>query len=184
MSINTKLAAIMLGITLAPASLYYSDGILSNAIAGSSTEEMAVSASVAAVCNFAGSANTLAFGPYDPTSTNASTGVDLDASATFQARCTKGTTGIFTIDEGDNGTASATAPVRKVKYDATNLLTYQLYTNAGRTTVWSTGTSNDFDYVATTAAPTTFTVYGRIPKGQEDVTVGAYTDSVTITVSY
>jgi spore coat protein U-like protein len=63
-------------------------------------------------------------------------------------------------------------------------LDYALYQETGRTTNW--GNTPGTDTPAATIAPvlaTTLTVYGRVASGQ-NVAAGAYTDTVTATVTY
>jgi spore coat protein U-like protein len=65
----------------------------------------------------------------------------------------------------------------------TGRLGYDLYTNAGRSTVWGCTTTNDVDVTSTSSAANVMTVYGRIPAGQ-DVATGSYSDTVVVTVTF
>jgi spore coat protein U-like protein len=65
-----------------------------------------------------------------------------------------------------------------------DVLQYNLYRDASRTVIWgnlSGGTSVYYDYGLANNRDTTVTVYGRIPAGQ-DVSAGAYSDTVTIEI--
>ena len=139
--------------------------------AGTATSSFTVSASVTANCTIA--AGALAFGPYDPVSANAST--DLDQTSTITVACTKGSTGIVSLDNGVNFSGG-----RRMKAGA-NFLTYEMYSDSGRTTVWNA--SNTVSYTAASKASTGLTLYGRVAAGQ-DVPVGAYSDTVVATISF
>lgn len=146
--------------------------------AGSSTGTLSVTASVAQKC-IVGNA-TLAFGAYDPVVTNHAT--NLDQSTTITLTCTKGASGI-TLGFGSsaNAPAGCTAPQRCL-VSTGHYLNYQLYSNAGRSTVWTTAIAETVSGGVTT--PTVVTVYGRIPSAQ-DASIGAsYTDSVTATINF
>jgi spore coat protein U-like protein len=71
-----------------------------------------------------------------------------------------------------------------------DLLNYYLYTAAARTTVWGNGTSGTSTQtvnLSTTGWFRTVTrdlpVYGRIPASQ-NVSIGAYVDTLTVTITY
>jgi len=71
-----------------------------------------------------------------------------------------------------------------MKDATTDYLTYELYQETGRTTVWgTTGTALLSIGAAPSKAARTFTVYGRIPSGQ-DLPAGSYTDTVQATVNF
>lgn len=61
-------------------------------------------------------------------------------------------------------------------------LDYNLYTNNTHTTIWGDGTSGT-STVSATGLGATYTVYGQIPALQ-NVPVGSYSDTVTVTVTY
>jgi spore coat protein U-like protein len=65
-------------------------------------------------------------------------------------------------------------------------LGYNLYLDAARTTVWgdgSAGTSTVFIKNPRPNRPTEVTIFGRIPAAQ-DVSVGAYADTIIVTVEF
>lgn len=146
--------------------------------AGSASNTLSVTASVAKNCTIGSS--TLAFGSYDPVVTNLST--NLDQSSTITLTCTKAASGI-TLGFGNsaNAPAGCTAPQRCM-LSAGNYLNYQIYSDSGRTAVWTTAIAETVTGGVTT--PTNVTIYGRIPSAQ-DASVGAsYADSVTATVNF
>jgi spore coat protein U-like protein len=63
-----------------------------------------------------------------------------------------------------------------------NRLPYNLYTTASRTIVWGDGTSGTA-MLGGTAATASYPVYGRIPASQ-NVPVGVYADTITVTVNF
>ena len=66
----------------------------------------------------------------------------------------------------------------------TDLLTYELYTDSGRSTVWGSGAgAGQTIATAPNKNPRTFTVYGRVPAGQ-DVGAASYADTVVATINF
>jgi spore coat protein U-like protein len=85
-------------------------------------------------------------------------------------------------------TGHGTFPSRSLVFATTNILTYNMYTDTGRTIIWgdgSTGTSTVSDSYLLSLGSTTrnYTVYGRVPGGQIKP-AGTYTDIVTMTVTF
>ena len=144
----------------------------SNLEAATATSSFTVSASVSANCTI--SAGALAFGAYDPVVANAST--DLDQISTVTVACTKGSTGVVSLDNGVNASGST----RRMKSGA-NFLSYEMYNDSGRTVVWNA--TNTVSYTAASKASTGLTLYGRVAAGQ-DVPVGAYSDTVVATITF
>lgn len=66
-----------------------------------------------------------------------------------------------------------------------NVLYYNLYPDAANSQVWGDGTGATYQYVIdpTNVAVVVLTVYGTIPAGQ-DVGVGSYTDTITVTMNF
>jgi spore coat protein U domain-containing protein, fimbrial subunit CupE1/2/3/6 len=65
-------------------------------------------------------------------------------------------------------------------------LNYNLFSDSARTTAWGNGSNGASAFgitAASNAAERTFTVYGRVPKGQ-DVNVGSFTDTMQATVNF
>ena len=139
------------------------------------TANMAISASVAANCTI--SVTSVAFGAYDPLVANASAPKDANGSVTVT--CTKGSVPTVGLGLGSNPSGTT----RQMTAGAGNFLTYELYSASDYSTVWGTGTAA---YTATAAVnknPRTFTVYGRVPGGQ-DAATGTYGDTVLATVNF
>jgi spore coat protein U-like protein len=154
-------------------------------LAGTSpqTTNLAVSANVAGSCTITGT-TALAFGAYDPADVNFA--ANLDATGSVTVRCTRGTVASVNLGQGLNAAAGSTCvtPQRRMSDGGTERLGYALYQDAARSTVWGCDTTNDQSYTsAGPSAPTTLTVYGRIPGGQ-DAAPGSYSDTVVVTVSF
>lgn len=60
-------------------------------------------------------------------------------------------------------------------------LFYQLYSDSARTRIWGNGTGGSTTVQAPASA--TLTVYARVP-ARQNVAVGAYADTVLVTISY
>lgn len=142
------------------------------------TTTFTVSATVLSSCAVA--ATDLAFGSYDP---NAAT--DNDATSTVTVTCTLLTPYHIQLNEGLNSVGSSVTARRMKGPGASDYLNYALYRDAGHSLNW--GKTDDTDTVNGTGAgilaPAAHTVYGRITKNQ-DVNTGAYSDTITVTVSY
>lgn len=141
-----------------------------SAQAATATGSLGVSISIAAACTVAG--GTLNFGSQGVLAAN------VDQTGTFGVTCTNTTAYTVGLDNG----ANASGVQRRMKGGATNteFVNYGLFSDAGRATAWTSaatvaGTGN--------GAAQTLTVYGRVPS-QTTGSPGAYSDTVTITVTY
>jgi spore coat protein U-like protein len=156
--------ALMLGVgTMAPA----------EAQASTATTSFSVSATVLSSC--AVSASLLAFGSYNPIASTATTG-----NTTLLVTCTSGTPYNIGLNPG-TGTG-ATVASRKMT-SGSNLLSYSLYQNASLATVWGQTIGTDTVTGTGTGLPVSVTVYGSVPSLQT-VPSGAYTDTISVTVTY
>ena len=73
---------------------------------------------------------------------------------------------------------------RKMKHSSkSDLLSYNLFTNAARTTIWGDGSggTGTVNCIVLLTLPCTLTVYGQVPALQ-NVSAGSYSDAVTVTV--
>jgi spore coat protein U-like protein len=140
-----------------------------------------LSATSTVVNNCTISTSALASGNYDPVSANASTA--LDGTGTVTVTCTKDATTKITLGQGSNANTGSTdaAPLRRMT-DGTNFLSYSLYSDSGRTTVWGNTPATGVDHTGTGTA-TNITVYGRVSAGQ-NVPAGSYSDTVLATVTF
>jgi spore coat protein U-like protein len=136
---------------------------------------LSVSANVPTNCTI--TAGTLAFGSYDALTTNAA--APLNQTGTFTINCTKNTAYTVALTLGTNGTGTTR---RMVNASDGTFLTYEIYNEATRTTVWN-ATNTLGGTSAGKGATVTFTAYGQIPANQ-DATVGNYTDTVVEQVTF
>jgi spore coat protein U-like protein len=145
-------------------------------IAATTTTTFGVSATVVDSCSV--SASALGFGNVDPVSL-ASTAVD--ATTTIDVTCANGTA----YDVGlDAGTATGATVTTRQMTSGANTLDYALYSDTGRTTNWGETVSTDTVTGTGDGTAQTLTVYARIPSGQGTVPTGAYSDTITVTVTY
>jgi spore coat protein U-like protein len=152
--------------------------------AATATGVLTVNARVGGFCFFSAIFTTnftLNFGTYTPGSGN------RDVSTTLGVRCSDGVPFQIALDGGASGNvasrqmSAAGLPAEK--------LSYQLYSNPTRTTMWGdgssgssvTGTGGGFLTVRS------FTIYGRVPDSPANQAAAPrtdYRDVVTITVTY
>ncbi|HYX63728.1 MAG TPA: spore coat protein U domain-containing protein [Burkholderiales bacterium] len=165
-----------------------------NTLAGSAGTNLDVSASVAKNCTI--TTNAVAFGAYDPISTNAAAGADLNngTAGSINLTCTKGSTGV-TITLGLGGNASGSTR-RMLGGTSGDLLTYELYQPSTTTpfgctfpgtTVWGTAGANIYTPSGVTwsaLAGQSFKVCGTVAKGQNVGADASYTDTVVATVNF
>lgn len=128
----------------------------------------------------------LAFGNYDVLSP-----APNDSLAMVNAVCTRdggpqNVTISVQLSPGANGSSVNDRRMRNIDPQG-GYLSYNLFRDVGRNAVW--GFSPNVDAMTTvlsvpnkSSSTATFTIYGRIPALQ-DVPVGSYTDSVTVTVT-
>jgi spore coat protein U-like protein len=147
-----------------------------SASAATATANLGVSATVTNNCTISTAA--LAFGSYDPVVAHAST--NLDGTGTVTVACTKGATSTVGLGLGSNASGST----RRMTDGATNYLTYELYSDSGRTTVWGDAGAGLYNPgAAPSKVARNFTVYGRVVSNQ-DVPAGSYNDTVVATVNF
>jgi spore coat protein U-like protein len=146
------------------------------ATAATATANLSVTATVTNNCTI--STVALAFGSYDPVVANAS--ANLDGTGTVVVACTKGATATIGLGNGGNFSGGA----RRMADGVSNFLSYEVYHEAARTTVWTTSGGGLLSTgVAPSKAARNFTVYGRVAADQ-DVPAGNYSDTVVATVNF
>ena len=113
---------------------------------------------------------------------------NIDATGTISARCTNGSPFSIGLDNG----ANASSGQRRMRRGATSsYVSYNLYTDSGRSSAWSTsgsgtvcsGGANSCVLGTGDATSHDFTVYGRVP-AQASPAPGLYSDAVVVTVTY
>ena len=147
----------------------------SPAAAATTSSTLDVEATVTANCTVSTSA--IDFGDVNPLS-----GSNVDGTGGISVTCTSGTG--WTATAGVGSGSGATFASRRMTAGS-DLLSYNLYTNAGRTTVWGDGSGSTGTLTGTgNGAVQAVTIYGRVGSGQTTVPPGDYTDDVSVTVTY
>jgi spore coat protein U domain-containing protein, fimbrial subunit CupE1/2/3/6 len=165
--------------------------VCADASAGSTTSTVTVSATVSQTCLV--STTPVAFGTYDPVSSNSATGSDVASNGSVSVTCTRSSTGV-SITLGPGGNAEG---AQRRLAGGGSFLNYQLYHPSATTpaaacgssagTVWSTTGGGIFtptgvaDWGA--SSPKSFNICGLVPRGQ-DVPAASYSDSVLATINF
>lgn len=119
----------------------------------------------------------ITFGTY-----NVFQGAPTDANGQVTFRCT--TFEIFVRIELDRGGAPSFNP-RQMRQGG-EILSYNLYRDASRNTIWGDGTGGTQEFLQLFIPGNqniNVPLYGRIPAGQ-DVSAGTYTNTVIATISF
>ena len=142
--------------------------------AGGKTANTSTSATATVIANCLISTTNINFGSTSSLASN------IDANGAVTATCTNTTPYNIGLSVG-TGTG-ATVAARKMTSGA-KTITYSLYTNSTRTTVW--GNTIGTDTVSGTGNGTnaSLTVYGRVP-AQTVPAAAAYSDTVVVTVTF
>jgi len=141
------------------------------AIAATAPSTMAVSSTVQATC--LNTVTPLAFGVY--------TGVVADTTATITVTCTNTTPYNVGLDPGL--ATGATVTTRALTGPAGALVNYVLTSDAAHAVNWGVTAGTDAVAGTGTGAAQPITIYGQEAAGQF-VAPGAYTDTITATVTY
>jgi spore coat protein U-like protein len=133
-------------------------------------------ASLAATsCTFT-SVSSVSFGTYDifagSPNSNGVGGLTIDCKGAGNH------TFVLTLGTGQSNSYSS-----RLMMSGVNRLDYNLYTGAERSVVWGDGTGVSRVVTVNKNKPTTVSIFGLIPAGQ-DAVVGVYTDSIIATVNF
>jgi spore coat protein U-like protein len=127
------------------------------------------------------SATGIAFGGYNIFDT-----VPRDSTGNITVQCqgvqpNRPVTVTVSISTGSSGSYAVRQMVSSTGSDRLN---YNVYTNSARTIVWGNGTGGSSTLSATLdrTTPWTTSIHGRIPPRQ-NVSVGSYSDALTVTIS-
>jgi spore coat protein U-like protein len=140
------------------------------ALAATATSTFAVTATVQATCLI--SATTLAFGTY--------TGVAATGNSTITVTCTN--TSPYNVGLSAGLATGATVTTRKMQ-NGVNLLAYGLFRDAAFTQNWGITIGTDTQAGTGNGAAQAITVFGQLPANQF-VTPGAYSDTITATITF
>jgi len=126
------------------------------------------------------SATGMNFGAYDVFAA-----VPRDSAGTVTVACDPNPPTDVTVSIGSSPTSGGFNPRRMRHVTLSDRLDYNLFTTPSMVTVWgdgSAGTSTVLLRKVNRNRPVTTTIYGRIPPGQ-NVSVGTYSDAVTVTIT-
>jgi spore coat protein U-like protein len=140
------------------------------------TDQFDVFVTVSSACTVA--ANDLDFGTY--------TGAQLDGTSTINVRCTVLTPYSLFLSAGLGGEADFTPRSMDGDTNSSQILEYDLYSDALRTTIWGDGNNGSGTQIGVglgTSIDVPHTVFGRIP-GSQNVQPQVYRDTITATVDY
>ena len=132
--------------------------------------------SARAVCSLGGAA--VAFGTYDSLNL-----LPFDTIGSLVFQCNQKNHNVMITLSRGSGTSFA--PRRMV--NGSQQLFYNLYRDTGRTVIWGDGSGGSQAYFINNPQPNnrdiTVPIFGRIPAGQ-NVSVGTYADTITITMNF
>jgi spore coat protein U-like protein len=127
-----------------------------------------------------------------PSCTVSTTSVNFGSYNVFTGSATD-STGTITIDCNGSakdivvtlskGASASFSPRTMLK--GSEALSYNLYRDAARTSVWGDGTGGTSTYTNANPpnSPFNVTIYGRVPAGQ-DVSAGVYSDTVAAVINF
>lgn len=141
------------------------------ALATTATTTYNVTANVQSTCLISG--NTLGFGTY--------TGSVLSISTTLSVTCTNGTT--YNVGLNPGTASGATVSTRAMTGPGGATLNYALYQDSGHSTNWGQTVGTDTEAGTANGSAQSITVYGQLA-GNQFVTPGSYSDTITATVTY
>jgi spore coat protein U-like protein len=143
-------------------------------LGGSATNTLNATASVNAKCVVKSTTN-VAFGSVDTT-----TYANYDGAGTVITQCTKGTPGFIFVAPSVAGVLRMTSPT------TLDNITYSLYSDSGRTTLFPSATGGA--KTAQVGTPVTTNIYGRVvvASGVNDAVGSAsdYTQALTATIEW
>lgn len=154
--------------------------VAGGAFAATSTTTFEVTATVADSCSV--TATSLAFGSITPVDN-----ANIDATSTVSVTCSNGTAYEIRLDDGVHS-SDLTVATRRMSdgglLSAEDFLSYQLYSDAGRSVIWGETTLVNVVTATGNGSLQGNTVYGRIPLGQQSAPTGLYSDTINVTVSF
>ncbi|HYI48986.1 MAG TPA: spore coat U domain-containing protein [Allosphingosinicella sp.] len=122
----------------------------------------------------------VAFGAYDPQIPG-----NDDSTGTVSVECHPSVSSpIVALSAGQSGTFAGRSMT-----SGSYTLTYNLYADSGRATIWGDGTSGTVTVTLTGGSVSggqrrfSRTIYGRVP-GSQNVGAGTYGDTITLTVTF
>lgn len=104
---------------------------------------------------------------------------NVDRTTTVSTQCTATTPFQLGMDDGQHASGLA----RRMLGGSGDLITYEIYQDSGRTVRWGNTVNSDTVSGIGNGAVQTTTVYGRVAS-QATPAAGAYTDTITVNVTY
>jgi spore coat protein U-like protein len=141
--------------------------VTGTAFAATASTSLSVTANVQDACRISSNPGTVDFGTYDPTDTSP----NIAGQTSFGYKCSKGTNYKVYITR------------TKQMLMGTDSLSYDLYSDAGRTVVFPAVAADATQQTSANNGEVTVNIYGKIPAGQ-DVSAGVHTETDTITIDY
>jgi spore coat protein U-like protein len=138
---------------------------------GTVTTTFSVQATVQATCLI--SAGALSFGTY--------TGLQIDVASTLTITCTSTTT--YNVGLNAGTATGATVTTRKMTGPVSAKLNYAMFRDSAHTLNWGNTVGTDTLSSTGTGSALLSSVFGQLAAGQV-VTVGAYSDTIIVTVTY
>jgi spore coat protein U-like protein len=106
----------------------------------------------------------------------------VTSTSTISVQCTDGDAWELALNGGSTSGSVTAREMKGATYGST--VSYQLYTDSGRSTVWGDGTSSTSMVTGTgTGSAVSVTVYGKVP-AQTTPQPDTYSDTVTATISF
>lgn len=151
-----------------------------NGVAATATDNLAVSASVTANCTI--STSPVVFGAYDPIVSHKA--AELDGVGSVAVTCTNGADYQIALGHGGNADTGSTdaAPLRRMSDGVASFLSYALYSDTGRTSVWGNDAATDVEGIGS-GLEQSLDVYAEVAQDQ-NVIEGSYSDTVVATVTF
>lgn len=119
----------------------------------------------------------LAFGVYVPFS-----GAGLMSTGSIRYSCPSAASVSIIMDGGNSGSVA-----NRILRNGAHPLSYNIYLDAGGTQIWGDGTGGSQYYINNQpqiAVNFTIPFYGRIPGSQTGAVVGAYSDTILVTIRF
>jgi spore coat protein U-like protein len=140
-------------------------------LSGTVTTTFTVTATVPATCTL--SASALSFGTY--------LGLQLNVTSTLTITCTNTTT--YNVGLNAGLATGATVTTRKMTGPASATLSYAMFRDSARTLNWGNTVGTDTLSSTGNGSALLSSVFGQLAAGQQ-VTPGAYSDTIIVTVTY
>lgn len=115
---------------------------------------------------------------------------NIDAAGSFLVGCTPGTVPDISLNDGLHNGACAASARCMLSATTGEYVDYELYTDAGRTTLWTSAlvvnpvTGTGAVAAGVPVADQTVDVFGRVPPQTTPTPAADYTDTVTATVTF